>query len=62
VSERLPVVSGAQLVGALGKLGWAAVRQRGSHVRLKYPDRHWWCRFTASSSAACSLASCATQV
>jgi predicted RNA binding protein YcfA (HicA-like mRNA interferase family) len=39
VSERLPVVSGAQLVGALGKLGWAAVRQRGSHVRLKHPDR-----------------------
>jgi predicted RNA binding protein YcfA (HicA-like mRNA interferase family) len=39
VSERLPVVSGAQLVRALGKLGWAAVRQRGSHVRLKHPDR-----------------------
>ena len=54
VSERLRVVSGAQLVGALGKLGWTAVRQRGSHVRLKHPDRpcRWWCRFTASSSAA----------
>jgi predicted RNA binding protein YcfA (HicA-like mRNA interferase family) len=39
VSERLPVVSGAQLVRALGRLGWAAVRQRGSHVRLKHPDR-----------------------
>jgi predicted RNA binding protein YcfA (HicA-like mRNA interferase family) len=38
VSERLPVVSGAQLVGVRGKLGWAAVRQRGSHVRLKHPD------------------------
>jgi predicted RNA binding protein YcfA (HicA-like mRNA interferase family) len=39
VSERLPVVSGAQLVTALGKVGWTAVRQRGSHVRLKHPDR-----------------------
>jgi predicted RNA binding protein YcfA (HicA-like mRNA interferase family) len=39
VSERLPVVSGAQLVAALGKIGWEAVRQRGSHVRLKHADR-----------------------
>jgi predicted RNA binding protein YcfA (HicA-like mRNA interferase family) len=39
VTGRLPVVSGAQLVTALGRLGWVAVRQRGSHVRLKHPDR-----------------------
>jgi len=39
MSERLPVVSGAELIAALGKLGWASVRQRGSHVRLKHPDR-----------------------
>jgi predicted RNA binding protein YcfA (HicA-like mRNA interferase family) len=39
VSERLPVVSGQQLIGALEKLGWAVVRQRGSHVRLKHPER-----------------------
>lgn len=39
MSERLPVVSGAQLIAALGKLGWLSVRQRGSHVRLKHPDR-----------------------
>jgi predicted RNA binding protein YcfA (HicA-like mRNA interferase family) len=39
VSERLPVVSGAQLVRVLEKLGWDVVRQRGSHVRLKHPDR-----------------------
>jgi len=39
VSERLPVVSGAQLVQVLKKLGWDVVRQRGSHVRLKHPDR-----------------------
>ena len=39
MTERLPVVSGAQLISALGRLGWVAVRQRGSHVRLKHPDR-----------------------
>jgi len=39
VSERLPVVSGDQLIAALSKLGWGVVRQRGSHVRLKHPDR-----------------------
>jgi predicted RNA binding protein YcfA (HicA-like mRNA interferase family) len=40
VSERLPVVSGAQLVNALTKAGWVSVRQRGSHVRLKHPNRN----------------------
>jgi len=39
MSERLPVVSGAQLILALGELGWVSVRQRGSHVRLKHPQR-----------------------
>ncbi len=39
MSERLPVVSGTQLIAALGKVGWVAVRQRGSHVLLKHPDR-----------------------
>jgi predicted RNA binding protein YcfA (HicA-like mRNA interferase family) len=39
VSERLPVVSGAQLVRVLEQLGWEVVRQRGSHVRLKHSDR-----------------------
>ena len=39
MSERLPVVSGNDLVKALGKRGWVAVRQRGSHVRLKHPER-----------------------
>ena len=37
--QRLPVVSGAQLVAALGKRGWVVVRQRGSHVRLRHPGR-----------------------
>lgn len=39
MSERLPVVSGAQLVKALGRLGWEFARQRGSHVRLRHPAR-----------------------
>lgn len=39
MSERPPVVSGAQLITALGKVGWTAVRQRGSHVRVKHRDR-----------------------
>ncbi len=39
MTERQPVVSGAQLVAVLGKLGWVSVRQRGSHVRLKHADR-----------------------
>lgn len=39
MSPRAPVVSGATLISALGKLGWEAVRQRGSHVRLRHPDR-----------------------
>lgn len=39
MSERLPVVSGAQLIRALEEVGWTVVRQRGSHVRLRHPDR-----------------------
>jgi predicted RNA binding protein YcfA (HicA-like mRNA interferase family) len=39
VSERLPVVSGERLVKALERAGWQAVRQRGSHVRMKHRDR-----------------------
>jgi predicted RNA binding protein YcfA (HicA-like mRNA interferase family) len=39
VSERLPVLSGQQLIDALEKVGWVAVRQRGSHVRLKHDER-----------------------
>ena len=39
MSDRLPVVSGTQLIQALERVGWESVRQRGSHVRLKHPDR-----------------------
>lgn len=33
--RKLPVVSGQEAVKALGRLGFVAVRQRGSHVVLK---------------------------
>jgi predicted RNA binding protein YcfA (HicA-like mRNA interferase family) len=39
VSDALPVVSGQRLVKALERDGWQIARQRGSHVRLKRPDR-----------------------
>lgn len=32
---KLPVVSGEQTVKVLAKVGFVAVRQRGSHVRLE---------------------------
>ena len=35
----LPVVSGGQLIRALERLGWEHVRQRGSHFRLRHPQR-----------------------
>lgn len=39
MSQRLPVVSGAQLVRSLERVGWQVTRQRGSHLRLKHPER-----------------------
>jgi predicted RNA binding protein YcfA (HicA-like mRNA interferase family) len=39
LSGRLPVVSGDELISALGNLGWVVARQRGSHVRLRHPER-----------------------
>ncbi len=39
MSERLPVISGGQLMKALERAGWQMVRQRGSHVRMKHPER-----------------------
>lgn len=39
MSDALPVVSGERLVKALERDGWQVARQRGSHVRLKHPDR-----------------------
>ena len=39
MSERLPALSGQQSIDALEKVGWVAVRQRGSHVRRKRGER-----------------------
>jgi predicted RNA binding protein YcfA (HicA-like mRNA interferase family) len=39
VSGALPVISGRKLVRALERAGWQTVRQRGSHVRMKHPER-----------------------
>lgn len=38
MSPALPVVSGAQVVAALGKGGFEQVSQRGSHVKLRAED------------------------
>jgi len=38
VSERLPVLSGKDVIKALSKTGFIPVRQRGSHVFLRHPD------------------------
>ena len=35
----LPIISGAQCVAALQKLGYRITRQKGSHVRLACPGR-----------------------
>jgi predicted RNA binding protein YcfA (HicA-like mRNA interferase family) len=34
-----PLISGAQCVAALAKIGYVVVRQKGSHVRLACPQR-----------------------
>jgi predicted RNA binding protein YcfA (HicA-like mRNA interferase family) len=34
----LPVVGGADVVRALGRVGFVRVRQKGSHVQLHNPD------------------------
>jgi len=39
VTDRLPVVSGADLIRVLERAGWQVKRQRGSHVRLVHPGR-----------------------
>ena len=35
---RLPRVTGTHVVRSLRKVGFAVVRQRGSHVMMKHPD------------------------
>ena len=36
MTSRLPVVSGDDLVKALGKFGYVVVRQKGSHIRMRH--------------------------
>jgi len=36
--SRLPAATGAEIVRALERAGFAVARQRGSHVFLKHPD------------------------
>jgi len=36
--SKLPIIKPEKLVKALKKAGFEAVRQRGSHLRLKHPD------------------------
>lgn len=36
MNPKLPVVSGDELVKALGKFGYIVVRQKGSHIRLRH--------------------------
>ncbi len=38
MSRRLPRLSGAEAVRALGRAGFAVVSQRGSHRKLRHPD------------------------
>jgi predicted RNA binding protein YcfA (HicA-like mRNA interferase family) len=39
VTNRLPTVSGSDLIDALERVGWEVLRQRGSHVRLRHSER-----------------------
>jgi predicted RNA binding protein YcfA (HicA-like mRNA interferase family) len=38
LSERLPVLSGREIIKALAKVGFVPVRQKGSHVFLRHVD------------------------
>jgi predicted RNA binding protein YcfA (HicA-like mRNA interferase family) len=37
--RQIPTISGKDAIKALTKLGYEFARQRGSHVRLKHPER-----------------------
>ena len=38
MTPKIPVLSGEELIRALGKFGYVRVRQKGSHVRLRHPS------------------------
>ena len=35
---KLPLLSGKQVVAALGRLGFGEVHRRGTHVKMQHPD------------------------
>ncbi len=37
MTPKLPVISGDDLIKALSKFGYVAVRQQGSHARMRHP-------------------------
>ena len=37
--ERLPILSGREIIKILEKIGYCKVRQSGSHTRLSYPNK-----------------------
>ena len=38
MSEKLPVISGKELIKLLEKIGFTVIRINGSHHRMKHPD------------------------
>jgi len=38
LSEKLPVLSGKEIIKALAKIGFVPARQKGSHVFLRHAD------------------------
>jgi predicted RNA binding protein YcfA (HicA-like mRNA interferase family) len=38
LSEKLPILSGKEIIKVLSKIGFVPVRQRGSHVFMRHPD------------------------
>lgn len=37
--DRLPILSGREIIKILEKIGYREVRQRGSHIRLSCPNK-----------------------
>jgi len=39
MTDKLPILSGKEIVKALGKLGYTVNDQKGSHIHLRHPVR-----------------------
>jgi len=37
--SRIPILSGKEIIKALGQIGYRPARQRGSHIRLSHPNK-----------------------